>query len=187
MPQVLWAVMCLVLLIAVWRLKRVNSVLASQLEAAQRQGKILEKQLAEAIEKLAAHESDKPISVGLFQKAVEALVALGVPGLVLLVEVSSSGFVGAAALTSALAALGGPFGMLGGIGVLLSLVIVSKALTQFGLPKMAEAVIRGLMAKGESAESIRKKINSIPKWVVTDDLRAKILEVLEPDVHAPAA
>lgn len=65
--------------------------------------------ITEAVEKLAALEQlPESRDDGLFQRAVEGLVALGVPGLVLLVSVAVSGYAGAAALTSALAALGGP-------------------------------------------------------------------------------
>lgn len=51
-------------------------------------------------------------------RLVSKIAALGVPGLVLLVAMSATGYAGAAALTTALAALGGPLGMLGGIAVL---------------------------------------------------------------------
>jgi len=46
-------------------------------------------------------------------KIVSKIAALGVPGLVLLVAISATGLYGAAAITTALAALG-PFGMVGG-------------------------------------------------------------------------
>jgi hypothetical protein len=46
------------------------------------------------------------------------IAALGVPGLVLVVAMAFTGFAGAAAITAALAMLGGPLGMLGGIAVL---------------------------------------------------------------------
>ncbi len=140
----------------------------------------LQDQLAQAVEKLAVAEST-PVKNGggLFQKSIEGLVALGVPGLVLLVAVATSGFAGAAALTSALAALGGPFGMIGGVGVLLLLVPVSKALARHGLPRMAQAVVHGLVEKGESRESIRQKIRAIPKWVISEELRTSILNTLE--------
>ena len=51
-------------------------------------------------------------------KLVNKIVALGVPGLVLLIAMHLTGFAGAAALTAALASLGGPLGMLGGLAVL---------------------------------------------------------------------
>ena len=48
-------------------------------------------------------------------KVAEKIAALGIPGLVLLVAMAGSGFSGRAAIVVALATLGGPLGMLGGI------------------------------------------------------------------------
>ena len=104
----------------------------------------------------------------------------------MLVAVATSGFAGAAALTTALAALGGPLGMLGGVGVLLLLVLVSRALASYGFPRMAQAVVRGLIARGESSESIRKKLDSIPKWAIAAELRARIYETLAENVRFAA-
>ncbi|MFM6039787.1 MAG: hypothetical protein ACKPBB_18935 [Sphaerospermopsis kisseleviana] len=47
-------------------------------------------------------------------KIVDKIAALGVPGLVLVVAMAFTGWAGAAAITTGLAVLGGPFGMLGG-------------------------------------------------------------------------
>jgi hypothetical protein len=115
----------------------------------------------------------------LFKKAVGALVGLGVPGLVLLAVMAASGFAGAAAITSALATLGGPVGMLGGIADLIALGLASRALAEYGYPKVAEAVVRGLIAKGESQDSILRKLDSVPRWVVSEAARAKVLSSLE--------
>jgi hypothetical protein len=59
------------------------------------------------------------------------------------------------------------------------LALVSKALARYGLSKLAQAVIKGLIAKGETSQSIRKKISSIPKWIVSTRLRSKIENVLQ--------
>ena len=53
-----------------------------------------------------------------FDKLVSFLVGLGVPGLVLVVAVYVAGVAGGAAIVVALATLGGPLGMLGGIALL---------------------------------------------------------------------
>ena len=45
-----------------------------------------------------------------FDKLVSIIAGLGVPGLVLLFAMALTGYVGAAAITTALAALGGPAG-----------------------------------------------------------------------------
>lgn len=109
-------------------------------------------------------------------KLVSKIVALGVPGLVLLIAISATGFVGAAALTTALAALGGPLGMLGGIAVLGLLVLISGGLSKYGFDKIYEAVVKKLLEKGETKESILKKIGNYP---ISKDLKRKLKELLE--------
>lgn len=51
------------------------------------------------------------------EKIASRLAGFGVPALVLMVAIQASGYVGAAAITVALSALG-PGGILGGIGTL---------------------------------------------------------------------
>lgn len=63
---------------------------------------------------------------------VDKIAELGVPGLVLLVAMAVTGWAGAAALTTALAVLGGPFGMLGGIALLGILGLIAKGLSDYG-------------------------------------------------------
>jgi hypothetical protein len=74
-----------------------------------------------------------------------------------------AGLEGGAALTASLAALDGPWDMVGGIGVLLLLVPVSNALARYGLSTPAQAVVRGLVSKGESPRSIKAKIDKVPE------------------------
>jgi hypothetical protein len=68
--------------------------------------------------------------------------------------------------------------MVGGIGVLLLLVLVSKALARHGLLTLSQTVVRGLVSKGESPRSIKAKIDKVPKWVLSAKLRTKIIEGL---------
>ena len=95
-------------------------------------------------------------------KIITKLVALGVPGLVLLVLISVKGLAGAAASVAALAALGGPWGMLGGIAALGIMVLVSDALAKYGLDTLFEGVVDGLKEKGMSRAEIRNEIESYP-------------------------
>ena len=108
-------------------------------------------------------------------KAVQKLVALGIPGLVLLVAVAMSGLAGGAAIVAALAFLGGPFGMLGGIAVLGILGLVADAVAEEGLEKVFQAVVDGLKKKGHSVKEIRKTIEGYP---ISASLKKKILENL---------
>lgn len=109
-------------------------------------------------------------------KLVSWIAGLGVPGLVLLVAMAFTGYAGAAAITVALATLGGPLGMLGGIGVLGLLVLISKGLAKYGFEKIFEAVVSDLFKKGETKESILEKIKNYP---ISKDLKKKLEDLIK--------
>lgn len=96
------------------------------------------------------------------EKVVSKIVALGIPGLILLVAIATSGVAGGAAIVAALAFLGGPFGMLGGIALLGLLVLISNAISEYGFEAIFKAVIRNMKEKGMTKEGILKKIESYP-------------------------
>lgn len=108
-------------------------------------------------------------------KIVEKIVGLGVPGLILLVAINVSGYAGAAAITSSLAILGGPAGMLGGLGVLGFSVYVSMAISKYSFDKIYIKTIHGLKNKGETNESILKKIEKYP---ISKSLKLKLKDLL---------
>lgn len=108
-------------------------------------------------------------------KIVSKVAALGVPGLFLIIAMGASGFTGAAAITTALAALG-PAGMLGGIATLGIIGLLSQAITEFGIDAVFGAVVKELYKKGETKESILKKIKGYP---VSRTLKHKLEENLE--------
>lgn len=95
------------------------------------------------------------------EKLVSKLAALGVPGLVLLIAVSTSGLAGGAAVVAALAALG-PGGMIGGIVTLGVIGLIVHGLTEYGVEAISCAVIKELLKKGETKESILSKIAKYP-------------------------
>lgn len=108
-------------------------------------------------------------------KIINKIVGLGVPGLVLLAAMGISGWVGAAAITTALAMLGGPFGMLGGIAVLGILSMISQGIAEYGFEAMIEATISGLQAEGKTNAEIDREINSYP---ISYELKLKIRDYL---------
>jgi len=106
-------------------------------------------------------------------KIVETISGFGVPGLILLITISISGLAGGAALTASLALLGGPLGMLGGIGVLGIMMLISKAISKYGFEKIYYSVLNELIEKGETKESIIKKING---YRISKSLKLKLID-----------
>jgi hypothetical protein len=105
-------------------------------------------------------------------KIIDKIVALGIPGLVLFIAISVSGAAGAAGIVSALAFLGGPFGMLGGIVALGIITLFSKALAEYGFEAIFTEVIRRFEAQGKSKDEIINTINSYP---ISRELKEKII------------
>ena len=107
-------------------------------------------------------------------KIVSRIVALGVPGLVLFVALSATSYAGAAAITTALAAIG-PFGILGGIASLGIIALFSLAITEYGFQDIYVQVIKELIKKGETKESILAKIDS---YKISKNLKLELKDSL---------
>ena len=108
-------------------------------------------------------------------KIVSKIVALGIPGLVLLLAIGGTGYAGAAAITTALCAIG-PFGMIGGIATLGLIGLISQAISEYGFEKIFVQVVKELVKKGETKEAILTKINADK---VSKSLKLKLKEELE--------
>lgn len=106
----------------------------------------------------------------------EKIAALGVPGLILAIAISYSGYAGGAAIVSVLATMGGPLGMIGGIVLLGILVLISNAIATYGAEVVIKKVIVNLKTKGLSKEEVLKKINSYP---ISMGLKLKAKEYIE--------
>lgn len=108
-------------------------------------------------------------------KAIAKIAALGVPGLMLVIAIGSTGLAGAAAITAALAALG-PGGMIGGLLTLGVAGIAADAIAKFGYNRILTAVIKELYKRGTSKEELVRKIEKYP---VSKDLKRKAKEAVE--------
>ena len=95
------------------------------------------------------------------EKLVSNLASLGVPGLVLLFAVNTSEVGGNAAVVAALVSLG-PGGMLGGIATLGVISLIVHGLTEYCFESISCAVIKKLLEKGETKESVLQKISKYP-------------------------
>lgn len=81
-----------------------------------------------------------------------------------------------AAITTGLAALGGPLGILGGIGVLGLSVLISQSITKYGFEKIYHSTLNKLIEKGETKENIKKKIKKYP---ISKSLKLKLYDLLD--------
>ena len=124
--------------------------------------------LIEAVRK--QHKGAVPLD-----KGAEILAGLGVPGLVLVFVMAASPWFGAAAITSALAAIG-PFGMLGGIATLLVLTFIASHLAAFGFEQVFQAVLIKLIADGKTKKDILQTINGYP---ISKELKRKLRGFIE--------
>ena len=110
--------------------------------------------------------------VGLDTLAVR-VSALGVPSLVLIIIMATTGFAGAAAFVTALAVLGGPFGMWGGMITMGTMVIISGAVAKFGLTAVFQAVLTELYKKGITKYEIIEHISGYP---ITISLKKNLID-----------
>lgn len=172
MVEIILALTTVVLAIAVWRMWK-------YIEDLRRENTILQKQLEEALEQLSKYQKDKKS----FKKIIASFVDLGIPGLVLSVAISISGYSGAAAITAGLAAIGFGMGMLGGISVLLVLVPTTRYIRKVGLPILFEGIIQGLINKGYSRDDLRVGITRFK--FAPRSLRNKTVEVLDDTGRSP--
>jgi hypothetical protein len=97
------------------------------------------------------------------------LAGLGLPGIILVVlTVSSAG--SNAAIVAALTAIGGPFGIVGGIGLLGLTTLVGDAVAGFGI----EAVLKAVYAERSKTESMRLLLKEIKDLPISDELKLKL-------------
>lgn len=105
---------------------------------------------------------------------VRKIVALGLPGIILLITMATTGLTGAAAITAALAMLG-PGGMIGGIAFLGVIGLASESLSKYGLSEILKAVYLDRRKNGESEEKLCSEINGL--WI-SDDLKRELNDAL---------
>lgn len=102
---------------------------------------------------------------------VSQLAAIGIPALVLLLTMASTGLAGAAAMTASLSLLG-PGGMFGGILTLLVGGVLTEVVTRFGIETVISLVIARMYQNGETQASIEERINGM---LISKKLKLKII------------
>jgi hypothetical protein len=106
---------------------------------------------------------------------VKKLAGLGLPGIILVILTATSGG-SSAAVAAALTAVGGPFGILGGIALLGLITVVGDAIAGFGIEAILKAVYKE-RSKSESTSFLIKEINDLP---ITDELKLKLKDEITP-------
>ena len=109
-------------------------------------------------------------------EVVERIAGLGVPGLVLLAAMAGSPWYGGAAIVSGLATLGGPFGMIGGIGTIVLSGFIAAVISKFGFERVFKRVLKKLKEQGKTKEEILREIDRYP---IADGLKLKLRDYLE--------
>lgn len=106
-------------------------------------------------------------------KLVATLAGMGIPGIVFLFAVSTAGVAGGAAITVALAALGGPLGMLGGVGLLVTAGLITKTIAEYGIEAIVVSLVKEYEKQGTPKEKILRTIDGYP---ITKGLKRAIRE-----------
>ncbi|MDJ0519397.1 hypothetical protein [Dapis sp. BLCC M229] len=94
-------------------------------------------------------------------EAVRKIAGVGLPGVILLIAMATTGFTGAAAITAALAMLG-PGGMIGGIVFLGIIGLASDSLTKYGLEALLKGVYLQRKSNGERLSNLGREIDRLP-------------------------
>jgi hypothetical protein len=108
---------------------------------------------------------------------VKKLAGLGLPGIILVIlTVTSAG--SNAAIVGALTALGGPFGIVGGIGLLGLITVVGDTVAGYGI----EAVLKAIYNERSKTESVRFLLKEIKDLPISEELKLKLKNELSPEV-----
>jgi hypothetical protein len=105
---------------------------------------------------------------------VRKAAGIGLPVIVLLITMATTGLAGAAAITAALAMLG-PGGMVGGIVLLGIIGLAADMLSKFGLEALLSAIYTQRLQNGESQSNLRDEINWLP---ISSDLKRCLKEAI---------
>lgn len=102
---------------------------------------------------------------------VRKAAGIGLPAIVLLITMATTGLTGAAAITASLALLG-PGGMIGGVILLGIIGLAADMLSKFGLEALLSAIYEQRAQNGEKKESLCNEIRHLP---ISGDLKRRLL------------
>ena len=108
---------------------------------------------------------------------VKKLAGLGLPGVFLVILTVVSGG-SSAAVAAAITALGGPFGIVGGIAILGLITVVGDTVAGYGI----EAVLKAIYTERSKTESVRFLLKEIKDLPISEELKLKLKNQLSPEV-----
>ncbi|MBD2410048.1 hypothetical protein FACHB389_07575 [Nostoc calcicola FACHB-389] len=106
---------------------------------------------------------------------VKKLAGLGLPGIFLVILAATSAG-SSAAITATLTALGGPFGIVGGIALLGLTTVVGDTVAGYGI----EAILKAVYTERSKTESVRFLLKEIKDLPISEELKLKLKNELSP-------
>jgi hypothetical protein len=100
---------------------------------------------------------------------VKKLAGLGLTGVILVILTVTTGG-SSAAVAATLTALGGPFGIVGGIALLGLVTVVGDTVTGYGI----EAILKGIYTERSKTESVIFLFKEIQGLPITEELKLKL-------------
>jgi hypothetical protein len=117
-------------------------------------------------------------------EVVKKISGLGLSGVSLIIAIVTSGGNSAAVMAS-LGLLGGPLGIVGGLGLLSMIGIFGEAIGQFGF----ESILTGTYAERSKTESTQALLKEIKELPISEGLKVKLKQSLHldttPDPEVP--
>lgn len=114
----------------------------------------------------------------MLEKVIDKVAAFGVPGLVLVIVIATTGLAGGAALVAALAALGGPFGIIGGIAALGLMGLISQAIAKYGVEAVLVGIVRKWLVEGKPKAQIEREIENFPAILLSREMKDRLLKII---------
>lgn len=108
---------------------------------------------------------------------VKKLAGLGLPGVILVILTAAAGG-SSAAVGAAITAVGGPFGILGGIALLGLISVVGDAIAGYGV----EAILKAVYEERSKTHSLRFLLKEIKDLPISDELKLKLKNHISPKV-----
>ena len=120
----------------------------------------------------------KLVSMGVsLDEIIKKVASLGMPGVILVIAVAMSQST-SYPIIFALISLGGPLGIVGGLGVLALANVLSDVLTGYGLEAILGAIYKERRKK-ETQESLLKEVEGLP---ITEALKLRLKHQIEVEI-----